>query len=119
MCCGHLTMDEPASFQICPICFWEDDPVQLRWPDCPRGANKPSLIEAQENYLAFGACERRALKHVRPPKDDEPPDPRWRPIDPGLDSFEPLDAVPAAWPDDFTVLYWWRRPPAADREVRG
>jgi hypothetical protein len=43
-CCGHVVFDEPpGSYAICPVCFWVDDPVQLRWPDWAGGANKPSL----------------------------------------------------------------------------
>ncbi|WP_037885880.1 CPCC family cysteine-rich protein [Streptomyces sp. NRRL S-646] len=109
VCCGHLTMDEPpGSYQICPVCFWEDDAIQLRWPDYSGGANRPSLIEAQENYEAFGACAERSVEHVRPPEDDEPMDPSWRPIDPERDRFEPGGIQLAAWPNDRTVLYWWR-----------
>lgn len=33
-CCGHLVFkDAPGSDEICPVCFWQDDIVQLRWPD--------------------------------------------------------------------------------------
>ncbi|MFF1900798.1 CPCC family cysteine-rich protein [Streptomyces sp. NPDC058206] len=33
VCCGHLTLGEPpGSYEICSVCFWEDDRVQLRWP---------------------------------------------------------------------------------------
>ncbi|MFC5904955.1 CPCC family cysteine-rich protein [Streptomyces zhihengii] len=57
VCCGHLTLSEPpGSYEICPVCFWEDDRVQLRWPDWTGGANRPSLIEAQVNFTDFGAC---------------------------------------------------------------
>ncbi|MET8428542.1 CPCC family cysteine-rich protein [Nocardia sp. NPDC004860] len=43
--------------QICPVCFWEDDPIQLRWPRSAIGANKVSLIDAQGNYQAFGSSD--------------------------------------------------------------
>ncbi|MFK0017281.1 CPCC family cysteine-rich protein [Streptomyces sp. NPDC091027] len=109
VCCGHLTMTAgPGSHQICPVCFWEDDDFQLRWPDYSRGANRPSLIEAQQNFQGYGACDERFLEHVRHPEDEEPPDPSWRPIDTGRDRFEPKGVQQAAWPDDRTVLYWWR-----------
>lgn len=109
-CCGHLTFDEPpGSYEICSVCFWEDDNIQLRWPDWPGGANKPSLIEAQQIFQRIGACEERLLPHVRPATADEPLDPGWRPIDLDGDSFEPRDQEDRApWPIDLTVLYWWR-----------
>jgi hypothetical protein len=99
----------PGSYEICPICFWEDDHVQFRRPTMAGGANPVSLIEAQRNYLEFGACERPMLKHVRPPAGDESLDPAWRPTDPVRDSFEEWpptkDRVP--WPEDHSLLCWW------------
>lgn len=109
VCCGHLTMDEPpGSHLICPVCFWEDDPVQLRWPDLPGGANRPSLIEAQAKVKAIGACDERLVSVVRPPCDGEQRDPYWRPIDVYNDQFERRGDQEAPWPDDLTALYWWR-----------
>ncbi|MGC4942942.1 CPCC family cysteine-rich protein [Kribbella sp. DT2] len=109
VCCGHLTMDETVgSYQICPVCFWEDDQVQLRTPDTVLGANRVPLVEAQRNYLAYGACDEHARKYVRPPQDDEPLERGWRPIDLGQDVFEePADSTPG-WIADGTILYWWR-----------
>ncbi|MGL6211723.1 MAG: CPCC family cysteine-rich protein [Paracoccaceae bacterium] len=74
-CCGHLTREEadPGSHDICPVCFWEDDLVQVADPACPGGANNTSLLQARENYREFGASEREMLQHVRLPKDDERP----------------------------------------------
>lgn len=86
-CCGHRVLDAmPGSFEICPICFWEDDDVQFRWPTAAVGANRVSLIEAQRNYQSFGACDQHGRKYVRPPAEDEPLDHAWRPIDPERNS---------------------------------
>ncbi|HEY5835740.1 CPCC family cysteine-rich protein [Streptomyces sp.] len=108
-CCGHRVLDEmPGSFEICPICFWEDDDVQFRWPTTTGGANRVSLIEAQRNYQDSGACDQHGRKYVRPPAEDEPLDPAWRPIDLTRDFFEDWDsAVHTPWPDDRSVLCWW------------
>ncbi len=50
--CGFETFDEsPGSYNICDVCGWEDDGVQLANPACGGGANSESLIEAQEKIL--------------------------------------------------------------------
>ncbi len=97
----------PGSYMICPVCFWEDDPTQLRWPLLAPGANRVSLVEAQQNFVAIGAGEARCLRHVRPPKDSERVANGWRPIDLQVDRFEATDEMLHPWPDDKTVLYWW------------
>ncbi|MFD2792956.1 CPCC family cysteine-rich protein [Promicromonospora vindobonensis] len=108
-CCGHLVFDEPpGSHAICGICFWEDDVIQLRWPDWTGGANGPSLIEAQQLYAELGAMEPRFIRLVHEPTDDEPLDADWRAIDLTIDSFEPRDVIERPWPKDGTTLYWWR-----------
>jgi hypothetical protein len=108
-CCGHLIFREPpGSYDICEICFWEDDLVMLRWPTVGGGANRVALVDAQRNYAEFGAGERANLVHVRPPTEDERVDPGWRPIDLTRDSFEAERENHAPWPEDATVLYWWR-----------
>ncbi len=109
-CCGRLVFDgSPGSYEICPVCFWEDDLVQLRWPSFEGGANRLSLVECQRNFQDFGAKESRVLKHVRPARESEPVDEGWFPL--GLSAlvcFEPLEDHSAPWPDDRTCLYWWR-----------
>ena len=37
-------------YDICEVCDWENDPVQLWKPDRPGGANIMSLNEAREAY---------------------------------------------------------------------
>ena len=74
-CCGYRTLLGPVSgsFEICEVCFWEDDPLQQDDPEYEGGANKVSLREAKENYRAFGATEERFLDNVRPPRPEEKP----------------------------------------------
>ena len=107
-CCGHRVFDEqPGSYAICPVCSWEDDLVQLRWPDYAGGANQPSLIEAQRNYQRISAMQERFVGDVRSPQRSEPLDPRWRPVDLAVDRFEPRATKSREWPD-YVTLYWWR-----------
>ena len=79
-CCGFKTLDEqpPGTFDICAICFWEDDNVQFHDPDFSGGANEPSLRQAQANFRQFGACEQRFLKNVRQPTPQDERDATWR-----------------------------------------
>ena len=51
-CCDRHALTEPPSgtFEICPVCGWEDDGVQFRDPDYRGGANGASLREARDAY---------------------------------------------------------------------
>ncbi|MBR0051781.1 MAG: hypothetical protein IJK10_08200 [Firmicutes bacterium] len=49
-CCGRYIFDEKGGYEICPVCGWEDDPVQRREPDLAGGANKLSLNEARKAW---------------------------------------------------------------------
>jgi len=83
-CCGYLMFGgPPGTFEICEICGWEDDFAQLRFPALAGGANRVSLIEAQQNYRSAGNSDRRLS--VRAPKDDERRDPAWRFFDHAVD----------------------------------
>lgn len=68
-CCGHATLSERGSYEICPVCFWEDDGDE----DVAHGGpNGVPLGVARRNFLALGAAEPKDLAHVRPPAADEP-----------------------------------------------
>ena len=57
-CCGFYTFKEKpdGGYDICPVCFWEDDLIQSNDEDYCGGANNVSLRQARANYAAFGAC---------------------------------------------------------------
>jgi hypothetical protein len=64
--------EEPdGTHEICPVCNWEDDPVQAANPVLDGGANRVSLEEAGSNFAAFGAKALGAAKRVRRPLPDE------------------------------------------------
>ncbi|MCX6375603.1 MAG: CPCC family cysteine-rich protein [Armatimonadetes bacterium] len=71
-CCGYLTLaEEPGgSFEICPVCFWEDDLVQSQDPDFDGGANQVSLNRARENFKQYGASDEASKSLVRRPLPD-------------------------------------------------
>jgi hypothetical protein len=72
-CCGYPTLGEPppGTFEICPICLWEDDNVQFEDMSHRGGANVVSLSEARENFAAIGASEPRFVVSARPPTATE------------------------------------------------
>jgi rubrerythrin len=71
-CCGCYTMEESeGNHEICPVCFWEDDPVQNNDPDYNGGSNKVSLNEAKINFEKYGACTESAVPFVREPNAEE------------------------------------------------
>lgn len=74
-CCRHLTLDALDAYEICPVCFWEDDGQDDGDASVVRGGPNGtlSLTQARENFLAIGACESRLLSHVRAPYPSELP----------------------------------------------
>jgi hypothetical protein len=72
-CCGNLTLETARSWEICPVCWWEDDPVQFDDPDWQGGANGPSLNEAKEFYRTMGVGDPKMKGHERPPTPEEMP----------------------------------------------
>ena len=112
-CCGHLVFSqEPGNHQVCPICLWEDELAQLRFPLMPSLSNGVSLRVAQDNYRSFGAARHKNQGLTREPVEGEGLDPGWRPLDPAIDNIEEPQrgenyAETYPWRDP-TVLYYWR-----------
>ena len=49
--CGQYTFKSgPGSYEICPVCGWEDDKAQYKDPNLKGGANRFSLKEYKEQY---------------------------------------------------------------------
>jgi hypothetical protein len=62
------------TFDICPVCYWQDDGVQLDDPTYAGGANQLSLEQARQHFAQHGTCEPGVQQHVRPAVADEVPD---------------------------------------------
>lgn len=103
--CGFLMFSgEPGTYEICQVCDWEDDPVQLAHPGSG-GANQYSLIQSQQTVLQrFPLDVTQVGAYAR--------DPQWRPLLPsemhspqpphdGLSYFEAAATVEP-------VYYWLR-----------
>lgn len=78
-CCGYDTLSRPANYEVCTICFWEDIPssdVDMRMT-----SNQVTLRQAQQNFVAFGACEAEYREEARQPTGDDTRIPDWQPME--------------------------------------
>ena len=63
-CCDYFTLEERGDYSICPMCFWEDDGLDVDELEQHSGPNHMTLREARKNFLELGACDRNAVRHV-------------------------------------------------------
>lgn len=72
-CCRCLTLDERGGFDVCPVCFWEDDGQDDADADVVHGGLNGilSLTQARANYGLFGASDQRFVGNVRKPTAEE------------------------------------------------
>lgn len=72
-CCRFRTLHETGGFEICPVCYWEDDGQDDIDADKVRGGpnNLLSLSEARENFATIGASDLLFIGEVRPPLPEE------------------------------------------------
>lgn len=74
-CCGYKTLPERGGYEICNVCFWEDDGQDDEDADVIRGGPNGALnlTEARRNFVEFGVCEKRHIRDVRNPRPEEMP----------------------------------------------
>jgi len=65
-CCDYFSLGSRAEYEICEICFWEDDGIDLDDLDRYSGPNHITLRDARDNFRRFSACDNRAVAHVLP-----------------------------------------------------
>ena len=70
-------MDTDGNYDICPICIREDDPFQKE-NKYDSGSNQIPLIKAQQNYITYGAREKRFIKNFRKANSHDKRDPDWK-----------------------------------------
>ncbi|PVM84705.1 hypothetical protein DDF62_21595 [Caulobacter radicis] len=101
-CCGYVGLAGRGDYEICRICFWEDDPFQFADPTSGGGANPPSLVEAQRSYAEHGVSELRFASNVRKVRWTDRKDRAWRP-------FEDGDHVSTGTLAEFDGVPYWMR----------
>lgn len=67
-CCKSFTLGEIAKYDICPVCFWEDDGTTGEHGFSP---NSVDLAQARLNYKEYGACDEHSQQVVRRAKREE------------------------------------------------
>ncbi|MFB4304890.1 CPCC family cysteine-rich protein [Actinomadura sp. GTD37] len=74
-CCGYLTLASRGDYEICGVCFWEDDGQDEHDAGVVRGGpnGRLSLTRARQNFARFGACKESMLGNVREPLPHEHP----------------------------------------------
>ena len=74
-CCKFRTLSSRGDYEICKVCFWEDDGQGEQDADIVRGGPnyELSLRQAQANFRNIGAVAERYLTFVRPPRPNEQP----------------------------------------------
>ena len=45
--CGEYKFERIDNFDVCPVCEWENDSLQMKNPDYRGGANDESLNDAR------------------------------------------------------------------------
>ena len=99
LCCGYRTLDERGVFDICPVCFWEDDAYFMfdkldetgvidsvyNHNNCDEdnyngedildivssANNGLTLRQGRENYKKTGACCKEMRRYCRKPRKTE------------------------------------------------
>jgi Cysteine-rich CPCC len=63
-CCSYKTLMRRGHYDICPVCFWEDDGGND--PSRYSSPNHMTLEEARRNFVLFGACSPEHVPNVDP-----------------------------------------------------
>lgn len=62
-CCGYRSLQERNNYEICRVCFWEDDGT-TDTDGSVSGPNRSTLREAKQAFEALGAMSEAARQHV-------------------------------------------------------
>src|SRR3569832_1367239 len=71
-CCGYCTLWARGGFEICPVCYWEDDGQDNHDADVIRAGGPNGLLSlnmARENFRNYKASDPRFVGNVRPARE--------------------------------------------------
>ena len=77
-CCGYKTLTARSYYELCPVCWWEDEGTEPWEFSDPNGE---TLVEAQQRFLQESRPYRLRDGKVRAPKKREARAQDWRPIE--------------------------------------
>ncbi|GAV15271.1 CPCC family cysteine-rich protein [Paenibacillus sp. NAIST15-1] len=61
-CCEFKTLPTKGEYDICPVCFWEDDGSTD--PSYYSSPNHMTLAQARENFIKFGVVNKSSLQFL-------------------------------------------------------
>ena len=63
-CCDFYTLEQRGAYDVCPVCYWEDDGQDLDRVDEVSAPNHITLRQARRNFVRYGACDQSAVSLV-------------------------------------------------------
>ncbi len=61
-CCGYKSLTNRGEYDICMVCYWEDDGTTRDEDDS--AANKMTLASAKENFKKYGAVSSSLVRYL-------------------------------------------------------
>lgn len=61
-CCDYKTLKERGHYEICPVCYWEDDGAEL--DEDYSGPNHITLREGKRNFQEYGTSDKRSAETI-------------------------------------------------------
>jgi hypothetical protein len=68
-CCDYISHYERGGYDICKICFWEDDGQDIDKVDEISWVNHMTLRQGRANFREFGASSLHVQQYVLPPEE--------------------------------------------------
>ncbi|MEZ6004896.1 MAG: CPCC family cysteine-rich protein [Planctomycetota bacterium] len=68
-CCDFFSLAARFSYEICPVCYWEDDGQDLDRAHEVSGPNHITLAQARRNFENMGASDPSAVRLVVAPEE--------------------------------------------------